>query len=137
MPLKKILTIFLAIFFILPNLKVYGEVCVGLDQVAALVSAGSNTAKENQNKQAQPSLRNPPVMRAQPAQRVYVQDGVYLPDQTQAQHQSAYEASRAGLDQQPLAQNGGAQTSSGGGVWGTLGRMIPSGGGGKCRGICY
>ena len=115
------------------------KVCVGVEQVAALVSAASNSEKEKQNQQNQPSLQNPPKMRALPAQRQYVGDGVYLPDNTKAQQQQAYASSRAALDHQPLNQpnpqnNSGSSSGIG---WGTIAGMIPSGGGGKCRGICY
>ncbi len=115
------------------------KVCVGYDQVAALVSAGANHEKEKQNQSMQPSLQNPPVMRAAPAQRPYLGDGVSMPDPTKELQQSAYEASRAGLDRQPLPQKASPQASTGssGVSWGTLSGMIPSGGGGKCRGICY
>lgn len=122
---------------------VYAQVCVGYDQIAALVSAGANREKEKKNQSMQPSLQNPPVQRMVPGQgqRQYLGDGVYTPDNTKALQQEAYRAARAGVDQQPLPQTQTPQTSSGSGSsgvsWGTLAGMIPSGGGGKCRGICY
>lgn len=66
------------------------------------------------------------------------QEAVYISAPSIPPEQSAYEASRAALDQQPMIQDGVPhEKRKGEGIWGTLGSMLPSGGGGKCRGVCY
>lgn len=140
--IKKSLSIFAAAGILSFPVPVHAQVCVGYDQIAALVSAGANREKSKKSGSMQPSLKNPPVMRdaAVQGQRQYLGDGVYTPDNTKALQQEAYRAARAGVDHQPLPQKGNPQSNSGassGVSWGTLTGMIPSGGGGKCRGICY